>query len=112
MKAIDIYKTGLIMSGLDGNEEFIVCETNGADQLFFINKVLLDLRIPTIGSIEDELDVNMYTVDAISSGIAYYLSLRASDRDRTAFLCDLYNAKRASAMSSIARIKFGCFFKN
>ena len=112
MKAIDLYKTALIMSGNDSDEEFIITGRSGADELFYINKVLADLKMRPIDSIGQVLDINIYTADAISSGIAYYLSLRASDKDRTAFLCDLYNAKRASALSSITHIKCSRIFKN
>lgn len=112
MKAIDLYKKGLIMSGTDGDEEFIITGRSGADELFFINRVLSDLRINPVGSIGDELDVNISTADAISAGIAYYLSLRACDKDRTGFLCDIYNAKRASALSAVTRIKYSSFLKN
>lgn len=111
MKAIDLYKMGLITSGTDGDEEFITGR-DGADELFFINKVLTDLKIPAVHSIGEEIEVSLPTADAISAGIAYHLSLRASDRDRSGFLCDLYNAKRASALSQITRVKLGAFFKN
>ncbi len=112
MKAIDLYKTGLIMSGTDGDEEFIITGKSGADELFFINKVLSDLKMRPLDSLGDELDINIYTADALSAGIAYYLSLRSSDKDRVGFLCDLYNAKRASALSTITQIKCSTVFKN
>lgn len=112
MKAIDLYKTGLIMSGTDSDEEFIITGRSGADELFFINKVLSDLKLTPVNSLSEEIEVNIRTGDAISAGIAYYLCLRAADKDRVGFLCDLYNAKRAAALSGVTRIKCGSFFKN
>lgn len=112
MKAIDLYKVGLIMSGTDGDEEFIITGRANADQLFFVNKVLSDLNLPPVSSIGDELSIKTAAADAISAGIAYYIALRSSDKDRVEFLCDLYNAKRASAMSCITRVKSIFPFKN
>ena len=112
MKAIDLYKTALIMAGADADEEFIITGKGVADELFYINKVLADLKIRPIDSLDQELNISIYTADALSAGIAYYISLRASDKERAAFLCDLYNAKRASALSNITRIKYSSVFRN
>ena len=111
MKVIDLYKAGLIISGTDGDEEVINGKEDGGE-LFFINKVFADLKLPAANSLSQEVTLSINTVDAVTAGVAYYLSLRAADRDRAAFISDLYNAKRASALSKITRVRNGVFFRN
>ncbi|MBR2044039.1 MAG: hypothetical protein IJ946_06835 [Clostridia bacterium] len=109
MKVTDLYKIGYIMSGIDTYCDFL--SEDKADELFFINRALADLNINPITSITDSLELRLSTADAVSAGIAYYLSLYSGDSDRTAFLCELYNAKRASALSQITRVKCSKAFK-
>ena len=71
MKAIDLYKTGLIMSGGDGDEEFLITCDHRTDELFFINRALADLKLPPADSVGDEIEGSFAVLDAVSCGIAY-----------------------------------------
>lgn len=105
MKAIDIYKTGVILSGIGGDDEHLITGKEETPILFFINKVMLDLKQKPIESINQNISLTDSIADAAGAGIAYYLALSASFSDRIAFLTDMYNAKRSSALSSIKTVK-------
>ncbi len=105
IKATDIYKFGVILSGISGDEECPIAENENTPILFYINKALSDLNIEPLNSINEELNVSPTVKEALTAGVAYYLSLCASYSNRVSFLSDMYNAKRATALSCIKTVK-------
>lgn len=112
MKAIDIYKNGLIISGTESDTEFLLGNDGNPDELFFVNKALADLNLPLASGLYSEIELNGISIDTLCAGVAYYLALRASDRERISYLSGLYSSKRAAALSKITRVKCSPYFKN
>lgn len=110
MKAIDIYCQGQILCGNNANEEYLLKET-GIDKVFFVNRALSDLKRDIIPNINCEISADTKTLDALICGVAYYLALKYNSNEKSAFLSDMYNSKRAIALSKISNIKCSRVFK-
>ena len=110
MKAIEIYRSALILCGNDVNEEYVLGEEN-SDKLYFVNRALMDLRKETVSDISSEIYANTKTTDAIILGVAFYLAVKYCKNDIATFLSELYNSKRAIALGGINRVKNSLFYR-
>lgn len=71
---------------------------NRAPQI--INQICLDLKIPQINRLSDEIDANASAQEALCYGVAMLLALIEGDGDNNKVFADIYNAKRMTALSS------------
>lgn len=110
MKAIDVYRAALLLCGYDQNEEYVLGEEN-TDKLFFVNRALMDLRKEMIYDVTTDIIANTKTLDALITGVAFYLAIKYCKSDTANYLCTLYNSKRAIALGGVARIKNSPFFR-
>lgn len=100
MKIIELYEKGLFLAGQRQDEEYLITgkETDG---LAIINQVFLDLSVSQADSILEERNFTDSQCDAVAFGIAYYLSLHSGNGEKSHYLSQLYNGKRAKALSSV-----------
>lgn len=110
MKAIDIYREGLALCENDANEEYLLRD-EGVDKVFFVNRALSDLKKEPLVSINSEIETDTKTAEALICGVAYYFAIKYNRNDKSAFLADMYNAKRAIALSSVGKIRCSSVFK-
>ncbi len=65
-----------------------------------INQVCLDLKIPNITRLSDEIEASDKALDALCYGAAMIMALVDGDGVKNKMFSDIYNAKRAAALSS------------
>lgn len=110
MRAIDIYREATVLCGGELNGEYVLGEEN-VDKLFFVNRALMDLRKVRIYEMTADIIANEKTIDAIICGVAYYISVKYCRHETAAFLSELYNCKRAIALSNVSRVKNSPFYR-
>ncbi|MEE0947005.1 MAG: hypothetical protein U0M42_09320 [Acutalibacteraceae bacterium] len=98
MKAIELYKKALSVSGQRNNEEYLVSDEK-PDTIIFINSALTDLSLNTVSNLLEDISVSDELYAALIFGIAYYIALHHQDSERSEFLSVLYTQKRAKALS-------------
>lgn len=98
MKAIELYKKGLLIAGVREDEEYLV-SSEKTDGLIFVNNVLSDLSVKNADSLLEELPFEQPLCDAAVFGIAYYISLHFGNSEKSQYLSALYSTKRAKALS-------------
>ncbi len=98
MKAIELYKTGLLIAGVREDEEYLV-STEKTDGLIFVNNVLVDLSLKPAETLLEEIPLKDALCDAAVFGIAYYISLHNGISEKSSYLSALYSTKRAKALS-------------
>lgn len=64
-----------------------------------INQICLDLKIPQINRLSDEISTNRLSLDALCYGTAMLFSLIEGDGKMNKIFTDIYNAKRSAALS-------------
>ena len=106
MKAEMIYNTAIMLAGRDIYNEYI--DDNDYQKrraLFLINQVLIELSLPLIASLSENINAEPKFFDAICYGTARLIAVGASDSVTANTLTEIYNAKRASALCSITTVK-------
>jgi len=69
-----------------------------------INQICLDLKIPQIKLLSDNIVADEKKLDALCYGTAMLMSLVEGDGAKNEIFTKLYNAKRASALSASEKI--------
>lgn len=64
-----------------------------------INQICFDLKIPNITKLSDEIEATDKSLDALCYGTAMIMALVEGDGDKNKIFADIYNAKRAAALS-------------
>lgn len=106
MRAEMIYDTAVMLAGRDIYNEYI--EDNDYQKrraVFLINQVLLELSLPLIVSLNENITAEPKFLDALCYGTARLIAVSASDSVTANTLTETYNAKRAAALCSITTIK-------
>ncbi|MBR2489130.1 MAG: hypothetical protein IKB45_01510 [Clostridia bacterium] len=103
MKAYDIYKKAAIRAGITEND--ILSDSFTKKGAEFINQIANDLNIAGIDSLSDKIDCTSLQAEALCCGVAMLISLTISDSEKNSVLTDIYNAKRASALSKISSVE-------
>lgn len=70
-----------------------------------INQVCLDLKIPTISRLSDNIKASDLALEALCYGVAMIMSLIDGDGARNKIFTDIYNSKRAAVLSSTESIE-------
>ncbi len=73
--------------------------------LDIINQICLDLKIPQIKLLSDKIEADAKKLDALCYGTAMLMALVEGDGAKNEIFTKLYNAKRASALSSGEKIE-------
>ena len=103
MKAYDIYKKAAIRAGITEND--ILSDSFAKKGAEFINQIANDLNIGNIESLYDKIDCTSLQAEALCCGVAMLISQSISDSEKNSVLTDIYNSKRASALSKITSVK-------
>ncbi len=64
-----------------------------------INQICFDLKIPNIIRLSDKIEASDKALDALCYGVAMLLALVEGDGTKNKMFADIYNAKRAAALS-------------
>ena len=65
-----------------------------------INQICFDLKIPNITRLSDKINASEKAIDALCYGAAMIMALVEGDGVKNKMFTDIYNAKRAAALSS------------
>lgn len=101
MTGYDIFAKAVLRLGYDQshNEHLI---GRGAE---FVSQIAADLRLPAIKSLSEEIEVGPEGLEALCCGVAMLLALSEADGERHRLFCELYNAKRGSALGHNDRVE-------
>lgn len=100
MTGNELYKRVLILLGYYGNETI----KTDTDYLLkrvpdIMNQICLDLKIPPLQKLSDNINANAAKTDALCYGTAMLLTLVEGDGEKNELFTKMYNAKRATALS-------------
>ena len=70
-----------------------------------INQICMDLKIPQIERLSDEIKANEASIDALCYGTAMLMALVEGDGAKNQVFTQIYNSKRAAALSQIQKIE-------
>lgn len=106
MTGNDIYRRVLGLLGYLNTETVIPDK----DNLFkrapdIINQICMDLRIPQIERMSDSLAANGKSIDALCYGTAMMMALVEGDGAKNRLFTQIYNSKRAAALSQKKHIQ-------
>lgn len=65
-----------------------------------LNQICFDLKIPNITRLSDKIEASEKALDALCYGTAMIMALVDGDGAKNKMFADIYNAKRAAALSS------------
>lgn len=106
MTGYDIYKRVLTISGYLNTSEIALCDSVLLERTIdLMNLICLDLRIPQINSLDDKIKAEPVFIDAICYGTAMLLALSQSDSEKNKLFTQIYNSKRALALSCNEKIE-------
>lgn len=100
MRGNDIYKRALNLLGYLSTDSVTV----GEDRLLtrapsLINQICIDLKIDGLELLSDSISATPEKADALCYGTAMLLALSEGDGVKNQLFAEIYNAKRAKALS-------------
>ncbi len=105
MTGNDIYRRVLGLLGYLNTNTVNACEENLLKRApDIINQICLDLKIPLIERLSDEILATKEGLDALCYGTAMIMSLVEGDGAKNQIFTALYNAKRSAALSKTEKI--------
>ncbi len=106
MTGYDIYTRVLNISGHLNSSETTVGNQMLLERMpDIINQICLDLKIPQIKALADEIDISPKQEDALCYGTAMLLAVSESESEKNQLFTQIYNAKRAAVLSSKETVK-------
>ena len=106
MTAYDIYTRVLSISGhLNSGEETVEHQMILERMPDIINQICLDLKMPQIKGLSDEMNISSLQADALCYGTAMLLAVSESESEKNQLFTQIYNAKRAAVLSSKETVK-------
>lgn len=101
MTGYDIYRRVLNISGcLNGGESSVEHQLLLERMPDIINQICLDLKIPQIKVLAQEMNISSKQEDALCYGTAMLLAVGESETEKNQLFTQIYNAKRAAVLSS------------
>lgn len=101
MTGDDIYKRVLALLGYLNSGNIIVGENNLLKRAVdIINQICLDLKIPPICILSDQIKASDEKLDALAYGCAMLFALIEGDGAKNQLFAKIYNGKRGRALSS------------
>ena len=98
MKVIELYRNAVILSCENSDGEYLI-NNQDCNELFYINQALSELGIDCVENIGQECCLTKEQKDAAIYFIAYLISLKNGDSQRSEYLCSLFTLKRSAALS-------------
>lgn len=106
MTAKLIYDMAAALAGQDILDEYITDnDIAKRNALFSVNQVLWEFSLSGAASLSSEVKLSAKTADAVVYGVARLIAAAASDVSKQNELTDIFNAKRAAALSGITFVK-------
>jgi len=106
MTGYDVYKRTLSLSGRSDSAEGGFSQQVLLERMpDIINQICFDLKIDPIKALEDTLNANDKQIDALCYGTAMLLAVSEGESGRNQLFTQIYNAKRAAALSEMTRIE-------
>lgn len=106
MTAKIIYEMASSLAGRETLEEYITDnDVANRNALFTVNQVLWDFSLFGVNSLSESIDMTPILADAVVYGVARLLAANASDIQKQNELTEIFNLKRAKALSRIAVVK-------
>ena len=106
MTAKIIYEMACSLSGREILEEYIndndVAKRNA---LFTVNQVLWEFSLCAVNSLSAQISLTPLVADAVVYGVARLIAAGAMDVQKQNELTEIYNLKRAKALSNISVVK-------
>lgn len=105
MNGYDIYSKATIRLGYTpASEGSEFSSETLAHALELINQIISDLKLEPIKSLSDDINCSDEQAEALCCGTAMLLSFIESDTEKNQIYTNIYNAKRASALSKTEHI--------
>lgn len=100
MKGNDIYRRVLSLLGYLNSDIVIAGEQNLLKRVEdIINQICIDLKIPQIKLLSDEIKATPEAVEALCYGAAMLMALQDGDGVKNELFAQIYNSKRAAVLS-------------
>ncbi len=100
MRGNDVYRRVLALLGYLNTDKVIAGEENLLNRVNdIINQICIDLKIPQIKLLSDEITATPETVEALCYGVAMLMALEDGDGVKNQLFAQIYNSKRASVLS-------------
>ena len=100
MTGYDIYKKALVRLSYKDFENKLSLKA-----LEFINQICIDLKLPNVQSLSQNIDFSADVAEAVCLGLMMLLTLSEGDSEKNIIYTNLYNAKRASVLSKIVYVE-------
>ena len=106
MTGNDIYRRVLGLLGYLNTETVIPDKDNLLKRApDIINQICMDLKIPMIERMSQTIEANEKSIDALCYGTAMIMALVEGDGAKNQLFTQIYNSKRASALSKKEQIE-------
>lgn len=97
MKGYDILKKAALRAGISESDALSNAFAKKAAE--FINQIANDLKIGEIASLSEEILCTEALAEALCCGVTMLISLDINDSEKNSVFTDIYNSKRAAALS-------------
>lgn len=105
MTGYDIYKRASALLGYEIQNEDTAENQSFINRLpFLINQILAELKTKPIENLYDKIELAPKSQEAVCYGTAMLIALSESDGTKNQIFANIYNAKRASALSKTDKI--------
>lgn len=105
MTGYDIYKRCMALMGLTISDGEVISDHALISRFTeILNQIALDLKLPNISSLSEQITLTPAKADAVCYGAAMLLSFSEGDIAKNQFFTNIYNSKRNTALSEISNI--------
>lgn len=106
MTGYDVYKRALILLGYVNSNPLNPSDENLLKRVpAVLEQICLDLKIPKIERLSDEISACDIQFEALIYGVAMMIALIEGDGAKNEIFTKIYNSKRALALSKIEMIQ-------
>lgn len=105
MKLKDIYISALKFMGYGYNSDISADFPLPEEPLDLCNRALLDIGLKAAQNLEEEINAEPEILETLGYGVAMFVCIFTGDSVRQPIYTNIYNAKRAKALSRIEKIK-------
>ncbi len=104
MNGIEIINRAILLLGYNRNQFIDNANEFNIRALDILNNICLDLKLPSVASLNDVIHTSEIKLSAITTGVAMLLSLLIGDSNKNIIFTGLYNAKRAMSLKETGLI--------
>lgn len=100
MSGYDIFKKALLRLSYTKFENNLSVKA-----LEFINQICIDLKLPAVENLSQEMNLSADIAEAVCCGLAMLLSLSEGDSEKNRIYTNMYNSKRAAVLSKTTYVE-------